>query len=323
MTAAAVQHPPGRPWLSVVMPVHCGERWIDATIQSILAQADAGVEIIAVDSSPGGTTAARFHPYADRLHVRLFVRPDLPSWQAKTDFASDVATADHISWLHQDDLWLPGRLAAVRRWLREAPDAVLHLAPSTIVDARDRTLGRWHCPLPVEQPIPRQVLASRLLTQNFIATPAPVFSKAAWLKAGGLDKGLWYTADWDFWLKLASLGPVIYHERATTAFRIHSSSQTVQGSRDVGDFASQLEAILVRHLPMVSEDNRIVEKVARTSVLVNVALAAVASGDWRWLPKAAVSLLRLGPVGLVRYLRNSRLFERVIPRVHAKLHAAF
>ena len=215
------------------------------------------------------------------------------------------------------------QLEAVRRWLRETPNAVLHLAPSTIVDAKDRTLGRWHCPLPAEQPIPRQVLASRLLTQNFIATPAPVFSKAAWKETGGLDQELWYTADWDFWLKLASLGPVIYHKRATTAFRIHGSSQTVQGSRDVCDFALQMEAVLVRHLLMVSEEIRVVEKVARTSVLVNVALAAAACGDWRWLPKAAVSLLRLGPVGLVLYLRDSRLFERVIPRVHAKLRAAF
>jgi hypothetical protein len=37
------------------------------------------------------------------------------------------------------------------------------------------------------------------------------------------------------------------------------------------------------------------------------------------LPKAALKVLRLGPVGLGRYLRDSRLFDRLAPRVRAKL----
>jgi hypothetical protein len=31
---------PGMPWLTVVMPVHCGEAWIDATLASLEGEAD-------------------------------------------------------------------------------------------------------------------------------------------------------------------------------------------------------------------------------------------------------------------------------------------
>jgi glycosyltransferase involved in cell wall biosynthesis len=135
-----------RPWLTIVMPLHCGERWIDATLRSVVAEADDALEIIAVDSSPNGTTLDIARRYSDRLHLLLHERPDLNSWQAKTNLAVALAASEHICWLHQDDLWLPGRAKAVRRWINEAPDAALHLAPTEIVDAKGELLGKWRCP---------------------------------------------------------------------------------------------------------------------------------------------------------------------------------
>ena len=52
----------------------------------------------------------------------------------------------------------------------------------------------------------QRVVVERLLVQNFISMPAPLFSREAAIRVGGLDEDLWYTADWDFWLKLAAVG---------------------------------------------------------------------------------------------------------------------
>ena len=159
-------------------------------------------------------------------------------WHQKTNFAAGIAQADHLCWLHSDDIWLPGRAKSVRAWIDAAPDAPLHLAPSAIVDSDGRRLGVWRCPLPSDRPIPPTDLLERLLVQNFISAPAPVFRKDAWLACGGLDEALWYTADWDIWLKLGSLGPALYHDSVTTAFRVHGGSLTMSGSRDVRRFHS-------------------------------------------------------------------------------------
>src|SRR5207248_6015 len=144
-----------------------------------------------------------------------------------------MATADHVCWLHQDDLWLAGRARAVREWIAAAENAALHLAPSAIIDRDGNTLGFWRCPLPVGRKLESALVTQRLLVQNFIAAPAPVFRKQAWLDCGGMDEQLWYTGDWDVWLKLASIGPVIYHDQVTTGFRIHRGSQTIAGSHDL------------------------------------------------------------------------------------------
>jgi glycosyltransferase involved in cell wall biosynthesis len=312
-----------KPFLSLVMPVHDGAEWIGATLDSLIGQAD-GIEIILIDSSPSNETAEIVERYLERLPLRLLRRADLGPWQVKTNLGVELAAADHVCILHQDDLWLPGRLGAVRRWLCEAPEAVLHLAPSVYVDRSGKRMGLWQCPLPAGKALDRELLLERLLVQNFVSVPAPVIQRRAWLACGGMDEQLWYTPDWDVWLKLASAGPVVYHDEITTGFRIHGSSLTVSGSRDANEFRDQMQTVLDRYLERIPAASRqTLERAARASIEVNVSLAAASGGSVRDLMSAGVNVLSLGPLGMRRYLRDSRLRERVASRLRAKMAGAF
>lgn len=313
-----------KPFLSVVMPVHEGAAWIGATLDSLTAEPTGGLEIIIIDSSPTSATAAVVERFVQRLPLRLLQRRDLGQWQTKTNFGVELAAADHVCILPSDDLWLPGRVEAVRRWIADAPGAVLHLAPTAIVDRYGRRLGRWNCPLPADEVLEAEFLLERLLVQNFVSVPAPVFRRSAWLACGGVDEKLWYTADWDVWAKLAGTGPVTYHDEITTAFRVHGSSLTVTGSRDASEFRSQMQIVLERHLPRLPASSR--ERIgpaARASISVNVSLAAASAGNLKALVRAAGVVLSLGPIGMRRYLRDSRLRERAVCRLRAKLTGAF
>jgi glycosyltransferase involved in cell wall biosynthesis len=309
-----------KPFLTVVMPVHCGERWIEPTLDSLAAEPGEDVEVVVIDGSPDQGTAEIIGRYATRLAIDLVARPDLTNWRTKTNFAVERARAAHVCMLHQDDLWLPGRLAAIRQWIESAPEAALHLAPTLIVDQDGRTLGTWRCPLPKDAIAPPDLVIERLLVQNFIAAPTPVFRRDAWLACGGLDLDLWYTADWDLWLKLASEGPVVYHDAVTAAFRIHGSSLTMTGSRDPADFEAQMRTVLDRHMDRLSPARSAsVGRAARASIKINVALAAASAGGISAFASAARHLVSLGPRGLPGYLRDSRLVERVVPRLRARL----
>jgi hypothetical protein len=311
------------PWLTVIIPSYCGERWIDASMSSIAAEAAEGVEVLLIDGGP--TVAARdiARRYSDRVRLRVFERCDLTSWHTKTNFGVETAESNHICWLGVDDLWLPGRAGAVRSWIDAAPQAPLHLAASAIVDRGGRRLGVWRCPLDANRELPSALVLERLLVQNFVAAPAPVFRRDAWLDCGGLDGNLWYTADWDMWLKLASRGPVYYHDRVTVGFRIHGGSLTVTGSRDAHDFAQQMRTVLYRHLGNIGGRAQDIEPAARASIAVNAALASASAGDLSGLLRAAAQVVRLGPAGIRRYLRDSRIVDRVAPRMRAKLAGAF
>jgi glycosyltransferase involved in cell wall biosynthesis len=319
----APRHPTATPWLTIVMPTHGGEQWVDAALRSLAAEAAEGLEVLILDSSPTPATVDIARRYAAHLNLRIVEHPNLVMWPAKTNHGVAIAQAPHVCWLHQDDLWLPGRAAAVRAWIAAAPHAPLHLAPCAIIDRNGRTLGVWRCPLPPRIELPAAMVTERLLVQNFIAAPAPVFRQDAWLACGGMDEALWYTGDWDIWLKLAARGSVYYHDAVTTAFRIHGGSLTMTGSRDQADFTSQMQIVLDRHLAKISPTSTAIERAARASIAVNSALAAASAGDLSGLWPAASAVLRLGPAGVRRYVRDSRIVERLAPRLRAKLGGAF
>jgi glycosyltransferase involved in cell wall biosynthesis len=306
------------PWLSVVIPSYCGEQWISTSLSSIAAEGAEGIEILVIDGSPTTATLDIARTFSRRLDLRVFERRDLASWHTKTNFGVEVAKASHICWLGVDDVWLPGRAGAARAWIGAAPEASLHLAPSVIIDRRGRKLGLWRCPLSAGGGLPSALVIERLLVQNFVAAPAPVFRKDSWLTCGGLDEKLWYTADWDMWLKLAACGQVHYHDDVTIGFRIHGGSLTVTGSRDAAEFSRQMHVVLDRHISRLYEPSKRVERAARASIVVNTALAAASGGQFNALFRAGSEILRLGPAGMCRYFRDSRIVERVAPRLRAK-----
>ena len=307
------------PWLSVVMPARNGARWIAEALGSLAAEPEAaGVECIVVDGSDGPETREIAAGFADRLALRVLHRPDLGSWQEKTNHGFALARAPHLCTLHVDDAWLPGRAAALRAAIAAAPAAALHLNASVIIGADGRRLGPWRCPLPAGE-VPRETVLARLLVQNFIAVPAPVFRRDAALALGGFDPALWYTADWDFWLRLGAVGGVRYDPAPRTAFRIHGTSLTVTGSRSLDDFAAQQRIVLDRHLGLVAEHERAaLRRRAEASIAVNAALAGALNGGLSAVPRAAWQVARLGPRGAAAWLRDSRIVERLLPRLRAR-----
>ena len=312
-----------RPWLSAIVPSHNGERWLATALQSIVAQRDLGIEVIVVDSSDGGHSLEIVDRFSDELTIRAYRRPDLRSWMEKTNFGVRIARPDWICMLHQDDLWRSNRCSQVENWLGAQPDSVMHLHSANIIDESGKRLGIWRCPLPdSEAPVPAQILLERLLVQNFIAIPTPTIRRDAYLKVGGLDEQLWYTADWDLYLKLLLVGDVYYHPNALTGFRIHEKSLTMSGSRSLSEFRSQMKIVVDRHIGKLGTRQNETFRMAMASIDVNVALAAAGNGESAQLIKVLATLFRLGPRGILRDLQYSRIFERAYPRLRARLAGA-
>jgi hypothetical protein len=88
------------PWLTVIMPTHCGEQWIDASLRSLATEAAEGVEVLVLDSSPTPATLDNCARLSDRLHLCVVERRDLLMWHSKTNFGVQIAESNDICWLH-------------------------------------------------------------------------------------------------------------------------------------------------------------------------------------------------------------------------------
>jgi GT2 family glycosyltransferase len=309
------------PWLSVIMPTYNGAAYLTQTLGSMVNQCDDDVEIIAVDDGSADATLAILHAFCRRLPLRILTRGRIGNWVANTNYGLVQARGRYACFLHQDDMWLPGRLRTLRLLLAREPKAALLLHASRYINAWGLDVGIWRSPLPSGR-VESGQLIEQLLVQNFIAVPAPLFAREAALRAGGLDEELWYTADWDFWLKLAAAGPIVYYPTPLSAFRIHPASQTAQGVSRAGEMRRQIEVVLQKHLPAweAAHPRRTeIGRVARMSLEINHALAACAYGHRPKCLSLIVGFLALGPAGWHRFFHDSRIVERLSAQIKARL----
>lgn len=306
------------PFLSVVMPTYNGERFIAAALESVRGQHE-GIELVIVDDGSSDRTLDIVRDFAKVLPIRLLTPGRIGNWVAISNIGLREATGDWACFLHQDDLWLPGRIARLRGEM-ENTDGALVLHNAMFVGPDGQKLGPWTCPFP-EGDVPPDRFIERLLVQNFIAIPSPVFRRSAAIRSGGLgglDEALWFSADWDLWLRLGALGPVRFIAETLSAFRVHPESQTVARELLPNEWEQQLTTVLARHLrnwPVTGKLRASVEQVAMASIAVNSALSAASRGEPVKPSEVLLELLALGPSGWHRYLRDSRIVQRVRSRL--------
>ncbi|MBE9044359.1 glycosyltransferase [Pleurocapsales cyanobacterium LEGE 10410] len=306
-----------QPWLSVIIPTYNGSKYLADALDSVVMQQDSALECVVIDDGSTDDTLSLVASYQDRLNIKLITKARQGNWVANTNHALLEAEGKYACFLHQDDLWLEGRLQNIKNAIAAYPQASLYLHDSVFIDEKSKPLGLWRCPLGKVKLISAEAMTEKLLIQNFIAIPAPVFERQAALDLGGLNNELWYTADWDFWLKLAAIGNTCYIAKPLAAFRVHADSQTIRRSSSVAEFRQQMRLVVDKHLPVRS--NREVTKVAFFSTEVNTTLAAMVHGESANLFKLAANFMFLGPMGWRRYWQDSRIVERVSARLKAKL----
>ena len=87
-----------------------------------------------------------------------------------------------------------------------------------------------------------------------------------------------------------------------------------------GEWEEQLTKVLGRHMPIWNKGKRdmSLEKVAKASVAVNAALSAMSRGESVHARRLIFELLALGPAGWHRYLRDSRILQRIRPRLRMR-----
>ena len=325
-----VRESPAAPWLSVIIPTYNGAAYVAQALDSLVVQDEAGMEIIAIDDGSTDATLDTLQSYRGRLSLQVLERKHGGNWVARTNEAVRTSRGTHLSLLHQDDVWLPNRLAVLRPLLVRHPVAAMVVHAATFINAQGRKVGTWRCPLPTAPRIlARQRVFQRLLVQNFIAAPAPLFRRAAAEAAGWLDESLWYLADWDLWLKLTGLGEVVYCPQPLASFRLHAASQTFVRSGEAEELKRQHAMVHSRHLAALSSDIgalRAITRAARFSADVNILLAGLWGCGNRTERTANIAammarLITLGRAAVWAYLRYSRIFERVSARLRAGIFA--
>ena len=104
--------------VSVVIPTHNGQRYIGATLDSVLAQRHRPLEILVVDDGSTDATAQIVTGYASE--VRL-IEQDQRGHPAARNTGIRAAGGEFLGFLDHDDLWSPDKLERQMACLERDP----------------------------------------------------------------------------------------------------------------------------------------------------------------------------------------------------------
>lgn len=306
-----------RPWMSVIVPVHNGGRFLGAALASLVDQSGDELEVVAVDDRSTDHSREILDDFSSRLALRVLRNEQTCGWVAASQRGLDAARGDVACFLHQDDVWFPGRLAAAREAWGEWPDLGLLVHDCDFLDARGRRLATLHPPFGAGGYVTRARALEALAVQNTISVPAAAFSVAAARRVGPLAAERWYTADWLLWIRLADAVPVVYLRRVLAGFRIHAESQTATRSRNSDEFRREHVEVLVEVQRLLDPggDGVGVPAAGELSMRANLLLAALWHRDTAGAVNAMSGLRPRHFAGLPRFLRYSRLGERLAARL--------
>ena len=192
------------------MAAYRAEEMIGATIESVLAQTLADFELIIVDDGSPDGTGEVIESYARNEQRITLIRQENAGAPAARNVAIKRSRAPIVSFVDNDDLWLPGYLEAVAEafaadpavglvhadaWSFRGPppNRVYHL--STLQD-----FGRRIADGPPERVLPK------LIATNFISASSVSALREAVLAVGGFSAVSSGSEDWDLWLRIVEAG---------------------------------------------------------------------------------------------------------------------
>jgi glycosyltransferase involved in cell wall biosynthesis len=192
------------PTFTVVLPTYNAERTVADAIRSVFGQTRADFELIVVNDGSTDGTAQRVREFEHDSRTTV-VHQENRGIAAARNAGIERARGRYVSFLDDDDLFLPRYLDAMGRALDDAPGAAFADCPNWRLD--DNT-GRFRAALesgPLVLPTEPLELFRLLLEENIIWARATV-RRSVLEEAGSLNSALRGADDYELWLRLAARG---------------------------------------------------------------------------------------------------------------------
>jgi glycosyltransferase involved in cell wall biosynthesis len=207
------------PTFTVVIAAYNSARTIAPAIQSVLAQSERDFELIVVDDGSTDDTGDRVRPFLADRRVSL-VQQENQGVAGARNAGFARASADYVSLLDGDDLWLPTYLTRMGTALEATPQAGLAYTDAWLLDDESRRVLRStamaHQRPPETPPEDAEALLSLLVENNFVFSSATI-RRSAYEVVGPFDLRAQPADDYEMWMRLAANGFHAARARGTLA----------------------------------------------------------------------------------------------------------
>ncbi len=206
------------PKVSIITPSYNQGRFLEASMRSVLEQDYPNLEYIVVDGGSKDESVEVIKKFGDRLAWWVSEKDKGHADALNKGFSH--ATGDILAWLNSDDTYFPGAVSAAVAALRDHPKAGMVYADANLIDEEGRTIGQFAA---------KQTDYHHLLRGSVHIPQATTFFRAGlWRQVGPLDLSLFFSFDYDLWVRLAKVSELLYVPGLWANFRMHELGKSVK-----------------------------------------------------------------------------------------------
>jgi glycosyltransferase involved in cell wall biosynthesis len=227
------------PKISVVTPTYNQGKYIEETIESVIAQKYPNLEFIIVDGGSTDATLSIIEKYKEFINIVISEPDNGQSHAINKGFA--LATGEILTWLNSDDCLAVGALAAVAVAFASQPSDIVCGVCEVYKDGKliDRHLTSCaNGLLPLNELLD---LEGAWKAGQFFYQPEVFFRRALWEKAGGhVREDYYYSMDYELWCRFALVGATM-HVVGTplVRYRTHAEQKTAIAEK----YEAELEVV--------------------------------------------------------------------------------
>lgn len=214
-----------KPLISVVIPSFNKVKYIGRTLESIIKQDCASLEVIIMDGGSTDGTLGIIQKYADKYPeiIKYESKADKGQWDA-INKGLGKAKGKIVTYINADDVYVEGAFSEIERLYRLNIDALWFAGRGSAIDSKGNEIAG----LVTLYKNVLLLLNSKffLLTTNYLMQPSVFITKEAWKRFGpfsGINK---YVMEYDLWLKISRYKMPIVTSRSLSCFRIENTTGT-------------------------------------------------------------------------------------------------
>lgn len=203
-----------KPVVSVIMAAYNHAGFISDAISSVLGQSWKDFELIVVDDGSTDATAEVVASFGDRVRYTYQANQGQGSAR-KTGIA--LSSGEYVSFLDDDDVWLPTYLETVMAILQPHPQIGALYAACQVIDDQGNRL-----PQVMSRIVPPERMYDALVEGGWFPPLVVTVRKSVLDDVGPPDEALRGTDDWELWLRVAGKHVFVGIPDVLALYRMHA-----------------------------------------------------------------------------------------------------
>ena len=229
--------------ISIVIPAYNSERFLERTLDSVLAQSCADWELVIVDDGSTDNTPQIMRRFAEQdARIRAVTQSNGGVAAARNrGYQETEPTTEFLIFLDNDDEWEPDALEMLRDALNKHPSATAAAGFCRNMDADGAFLNDAPTAWQMERTRAGKIepcAANEAITYDVIVCQNPIISPGMVLirreslrQIGPWDQSVAPADDWDIWARLTLNGPILTLPRVTLRYRMHGNNASKQSGK--------------------------------------------------------------------------------------------